>query len=199
LDFTPEALGLDPIIASRMVAIIIADGFNLTEYESAKGALSAAGAFVFTIGPKRQPVIPSGGGNGVAPDHHFEGMRSTMFDSLHIPGGDHGSTLLKQGRVIHWVKEAYGHCKAIGATGDGVKLVEKACGIEGMMFSTNEEVVDSYGVVTAAGLGHGTRSVKEGLNMIRGAKDFLSAYAWNISQHKNWQRELDGLVELVAY
>jgi len=80
-DFTPEALGLEPTIASRMVAIIVGDGFNFAEYEAVKAALSAAGAFVFTIGPKRQPV-KSSGGKSVAPDHHFEGMRSTMFDTI---------------------------------------------------------------------------------------------------------------------
>lgn len=197
-DFTPEAQGLAPTIASRMVAIIIADGFNLSEYEAVKAALSAAGAFCFTIGPKRQPVIPSSGGKGVAPDHHFEGMRSTMFDSLYIPGGSHVSTLLKQGRVVHWVREAFGHCKAIGATGEAVKLVQVACGIEGMTFSSNADVVDSYGVVTASGLG-APESLKEGLKMLKGAKSFMDAYAFNISQHRNFKRELDGLTAMVAY
>lgn len=197
-DFTPEALGFQPTIVSRGVAIIIGDGFNISEYETVKGALSAAGAFCFTIGPKRQPVKPAGGGNGIAPDHHFEGMRSTMFDSLYIPGGDHVKTLLKQGRVIHWIREAFGHCKAIGATGEAVELVRTACGIEGMAFSTDAEVVDSYGVVTAGGVGD-VLSVKEGLKLIKGAKAFIDAYAYNISQHRNFKRETDGLTSLVAY
>ncbi|TVY89553.1 Catalase [Lachnellula willkommii] len=199
-DFTPEALGLPPTIATRMVAIIIGPGFNLAEYEGVKAALSAAGAFVFTIGPKRQPVPSAGGKKSVAPDHHFEGMRSTMFDSIYIPGGEHVAALQKQGRVVHWVREAFGHCKAIGATGEAVKLVQTACGIEGMAFSTSAEVVDSYGVVTAAGgLETGASGVKEALNMVKGAKGFVDAYAYNISQHRNFQRELDGLTSMVAY
>lgn len=200
-DFTPEALGLAPTIASRGVAIIIGDGFNLSEYEAVKGALSAAGAFCFTIGPKGQHVIPSSGGKGVAPDHHFEGMRSTMFDSIYIPGGSHVSTLLKQGRVVHWVREAFGHCKAIGATGEAVKLVQVACGVEGIAFSSEKGsgVVDSYGVVTAGGVSDGASSLKEGLKMLKGAKNFLDAYAFNISQHRNFKRELDGLTAMVAY
>jgi len=200
-DFTPEALGLAPSIASRMVAIIISDGFNLGEYEALKGALSAAGAFCFTIGPKRQAVIPSSGGKGVAPDHHFEGMRSTMFDSIYIPGGSHIESLLKQGRVVHWVREAFGHCKAIGATGEAVKLVQVACGVEGMIFSAEKggDVVDSYGVVTAGGISGGPGGLKEGLKMLKGAKNFLDAYAYNISQHRNFKRELDGLTNMVAY
>ncbi|KAL3423350.1 catalase a [Phlyctema vagabunda] len=202
-DFTPEALGFEPTIATRMIAVIIADGFNLSEYEAVKAALSAAGALCFTIGPKRQPVIPSSGGKGVVPDHHFEGMRSTAYDSIYLPGGSHIPSLMKQGRVIHWVREAFGHCKTIGATGEAVALVQEACGVAGMAFSTtsNSEITDSYGVVTAGGIGasSGEGGVKEGLRMVKGAKSFLDAYAFNISQHRNFKRELDGLTAMVAY
>lgn len=197
-EFTPEALGLAPTIATRQVAIIIGDGFNISEYTAVKTALTAAGAFVFTIGPKRQAVKSSSGATAV-PDHHFEGMRSTMFDSIYIPGGEHVATLIKQGRVIHWVREAFGHCKAIGATGEAVKLVQVACGVDGMAFSTNADVTDSYGVVTAGGIDAGSGSVSDGLKMLKGAKNFLDAYAFNISQHRNFKRELDGLTSMVAY
>lgn len=84
-----------------MVGILIADKFNYSEYEAVKAALTAAGAFVFTIGPKRQPVIPSRGGKGVSPEHHFEAFRSTAFDALYIPGGEHIAILRENGRVVH--------------------------------------------------------------------------------------------------
>jgi catalase len=123
-----------------------------------------------------------------------------MFDSLYLPSGEHVASLMKQGRVIHWVREAFGHCKAIGATGEGVALVKMACEIEGMIFSAGDsgEVVDSYGVVTAAGVGTPT-GITEALKMVKGAKTFLEAYAFNISQHRNFKRELDGLTSMVAY
>jgi catalase len=201
LEFTPEAQGLSATIVSRTVAIIIADGFNREEYEAVKSALLAAGAFPATIGPKRQPVIPAGAGTGVMPDHHFEGMRSTLFDSLYVPGGDHVHTLLKQGRVVHWVREAFGHCKPIGATGEAVKLIQTACGVEGMKFCTEGtgDLVECYGVVTARTMGSGKSQVKKGLEIVKGAKNFLDAYAYNISQHRNFQREMDGLTSMVAY
>lgn len=193
-DFTREAQGLPPTIATRMVAILIADGFNYVEYEAVKAALSAAGALPFTIGPKRQPV-KSDQGSTVSPDHHFEGQRSTMYDALYIPSGSHINTLMKQGRVVHYVREAFGHCKTIGATGEAVKLAKLAFGIDGMQFSTSAEVVDSYGVVTAGGVDKADGPLK----MLKGGKDFLEAFAYNISQHRNFQRESDGLTEMVAY
>lgn len=179
------------------------------------------------------------GGSGVQPDHHFEGMRSTMFDSIFVPGGSHIETLRKQGCVVHctyfWhpcslsephvlgtlilqtsskagftlqtgetdseigVREAFGHLKAIGATGEAVNLVKTACEVDGMKFSAadSHDVVDSYGVVTAGATRQ--ESFKETINMAKGAKDFIDAYTFNISQHKNFDRELDGLSSMVAY
>ncbi|KAK6581395.1 hypothetical protein PZA11_006086 [Diplocarpon coronariae] len=196
-EFSTEAQGLPPTIATRQIAIIIGDGFRYLEYEAVKAALTAAGALVFTIGPKRAPV-KSQEGKSVIPEHHFEGMRSTIFDALYIPGGSHIPMLAKQGRVIHWIREAFGHCKAIGATGEAVGLARAAVGIEGMVFATGNEdegVVDSFGVVTAGGVEGSDGLVK----MVKGAKAFLDAFAFNISQHRNWQRELEGLTAAVAF
>jgi catalase len=65
--------------------------------------------------------------------------------------------------------------------------VRDACGIEGMVFSTGE-VVDSYGVVTAGGIGDGVSSVKQALKMIKGAKNFMDAYVSviNIIRSLKW-------------
>jgi catalase len=44
-----------------------------------------------------------------------------LFDALFIaPGAKSAETLKKDGRVIHWVREAFGHCKIIGAVGEGL-------------------------------------------------------------------------------
>ena len=191
-----------PTIASRRVAILIGDGYDPVAFNGVYAALKAAKAFPFVIGPKRQTVFAEGeskSGKGIQPDHHFEGMRSTMFDSVFIPGGSHIETLCKQGRVVHWVREAFGHLKAIGATGEAVKLVKIACEVEGMQFSSqgSHEVVDSYGVVTTGQAK--PESFRETLNMVKGAKDFIDAYTFAISQHKNFDREFDGLSSMVAY
>ena len=121
-----------------------------------------------------------------------------MFDSLFIPGGEKSiETLRKNGRALHWVREAFGHLKAIGATGEGVNFVKDACALPGVTFSSSGEVEESYGVVTAAKVQ--ADSFKEAVEMASGAKDFVDAYFFAISQHKNWDRELDGLADMVAY
>ncbi|CAC9891233.1 unnamed protein product [Aureobasidium pullulans] len=197
-DFPPENL----TIATRMVAILIADGYDAVAYNAIKAALAAQGALPFTIAPRRTPIYAAGeskdSGKGVAPDHNLEGQRSTMYDAIFIPGGaDSIATLRKNGRALHYVREAFGHLKAIGATGEAVKFVQDACSLPGVEFSESNNVVDSYGVVTAAQTEAST--FKDAIDLVKNAKDFSSAFSYAISQHKNYQRELDGLSSMVAY
>jgi len=198
MDYLPK----NPTIASRRVAIIIADGYDPIAYNGIKAALTAAQALPFTIAPRRTPIYAAGKDKdtdkGVKPDHHLEGMRSTMFDSIYIPGGAQSvETLRTNGRALHWVREAFGHLKAIGATGEAVSFVQDACQLPGVTFSSTGEVVDSYGVVTSSQVQ--PESFKEAVQMVKGAKDFVSAYFYAIAQHRNWDRELEGLNTMVAY
>ncbi|KAK7721780.1 catalase 1 [Botryosphaeria dothidea] len=198
LEYMPK----EPTIATRRVAILIADGFDPVAYAGIKAALKAAEALPFTIGTRRSPIFAAGEdrktGRGVKPDHHMEGMRSTMFDSLFIPGGaEHINTLKKNGRALHWVREAFGHLKAIGAVGEAAAFVKETVALSEIAVSSNEETQDSYGVVTAAKVV--PDSFKEVFKMAQGTKDFVDAYFYAISQHKNWDRELKGLSTQVAY
>jgi catalase len=186
-----------------MVAILIADGYDKVAYNGIKAALTAAGALPFTISPRRNKIFANGedkssSGAGVVADHHLEGQRSTMYDSVFIPGGAKSiETLSKNGRAVHWVREAFGHLKAIGGTGEGVSFIKQAVELPGMEFSTSGDVVNSYGVVTAAKVE--AEGLKQAVAMAKEAKDFLSNYLFAISQHKNFERETAGLNQMVAY
>lgn len=110
-----------PTIATRRIAFLIGDGFNMIELEAVQKALLVAKATTFIIGPRRGTIFADGERGGrVFADHHYEGQRSTMFDALFVPSGSHAASLAKNGRVVHWIREAFGHCKAIGAVGEGV-------------------------------------------------------------------------------
>jgi catalase len=57
--------------------------------------------------------------------------------------------------------------------------------------------VESYGVVT---LRHPKpETLKEVVEVAKGAKGFLEKFVINVSNHRCWQRELDGLSTMVAY
>ncbi|EMF14529.1 CAT2 catalase [Sphaerulina musiva SO2202] len=197
-----EFPGKVPTIATRRVAIIIADGFDKTVYNGIVTALKGAGALPFTIAPRRSVIYAAGetkdNSKGTQPDHHLEGMRSTMFDSIFLPGGaDSVSTLRKNGRALHWIREAFAHLKAIGAVGEAVDFAKYACALPGMEFSASEAVTNSYGVVTASKVQ--AESFKETVQLAKGAVDFVGAYFYAISQHKNFDRELQGFCQMVAY
>jgi catalase len=191
-----------PTIASRRVAVIIADGFDKVAYDAVTTALKASSALPFTIAPKRSEIFPAGAdktkGNGVQPDHHLEGMRSTMFDAIFVPGGAESvKTLQKSGRAIHWVREAFGHLKPIGATGEAVELLAQAFALPGVSLSSNDQAVESYGVVTMRQIS--PDSLMGAVTIAKEGTGLLQKFWYQISQHRNWDRELDGLNSQVAY
>ena len=55
----------------------------------------------------------------------------------------------------------------------------------------------SYGVVTMSDAK--PESLGEVADVVKGAKGFLEKFVYEISQHRCWQRELDGLSAMVAY
>lgn len=198
LEFPSE----EPTIASRRVAIIIADGYDPVAFTAVKTAVAAQGALPFIIGTKRSEVFAAGQkkeqGKGFRPDHHLEGFRSTMVDAVFVPGGRESvDTLKKNGRALHWVREAFGHLKAVGGTGEAVELLQLAFQLPGVQLSGGGEAVESYGVVTLGQVS--PESFSETVSIAREAKNFVDKFFFQIGQHRNWDRELDGLSVMVAY
>lgn len=196
-----EYLPDEPIIASRRIGIIVADGYDPIAFNAIYGAIQGAKAIPIVIGTHRSETFADGesqSGKGIVPDHHLEGQRSTMFDALFVPGGKQAiETLSKNGRALHYIREAFGHLKAIGATGEGVLLVEKALQLPTVVTSNDNEAVESYGVVTLKSV-HPER-LGELVSAAKNAKGFLDKFVYAISVHRCWEREIDGLSTMVAY
>ncbi|KAL6691671.1 catalase-like domain-containing protein [Trichoderma pleuroticola] len=196
-----EYLPDEPIIASRRIGIIVADGYDPIAFNAIYGAIQGAKAIPLVIGTHRSETFADGegqSGKGIVPDHHLEGQRSTMFDALFVPGGKQAiETLSKNGRALHYIREAFGHLKPIGATGEGVSLVEKALQLPTVVTSSDNEAVESYGVVTLKSV-HPER-LGELVSAAKNAKGFLDKFVYAISVHRCWEREIDGLSTMVAY
>jgi catalase len=122
-----------------------------------------------------------------------------MFDAILIPPGPHAQKLASNGRAIHWVREAFGHLKTIGAVGASVDFVKFALNLPKVSIAEagSAEVVDSYGVVTVGNMSVG--GIGEVVEIVKGAKDFIGAFSYSLSKHRNWDRELDGLQDMVAF
>ncbi|KZT23752.1 catalase [Neolentinus lepideus HHB14362 ss-1] len=197
---------LEPTIKSRRIAILVADGFNGSEVLAMRAALKVGMATTWLIGPRRGKVYPTGQkvgeGQGMTADHHFEGQRSTLFDALIIPSGaEHVQKLAANGRAVHWVREAFGHCKLIGAVSEAVTFISETVSLPGVQFQSvpgSDSVVSSYGVVTS-GAYDITNAATEPFKIAKGEKGFLANFAFELSKHRCYERELDGLVERVAF
>ncbi|KAG1787860.1 catalase-like domain-containing protein [Suillus plorans] len=205
LDFLPK----EPTIVSRRIAILISDGFNAVEMQAVRAALTSAKAVCYLIGPRRNHIRPMAGqdlGPEVFADHHFDSQRSTLFDAIYIPSGEeHVKTIAKNGRVVHWVREAFGHCKAIAAVGEGVDFLREVVRLPASvdLFTPSrvqgiDEVVTSYGVVTT-GKYSASSVVTDVLNIAADTRGFASNFAFQISQHRCYERELEGLTQQVAF
>ncbi|KAJ6566522.1 catalase-like domain-containing protein [Mycena capillaripes] len=200
LEFMPKT----PTIKSRRVAILVADGFDATGVAVMQAALKAGGAVPWVIGPRRGGIRSEGGGS-IGADHHFEGQRSTMFDALYLPDGSaaYGKALRGNGRVVHWIAEAFGHCKAIAGLGEGQNTIQHALShyVPELAFGSldSDATVVSYGVVTS-GKSTLRSTATDVLNIASGGdKGFMSNFAFEISQHRCFERESAGLTSKVAY
>nr|AAB47761.1 catalase [Aspergillus fumigatus] len=199
-----EFIPKNPTIASRRIAIIIGDGYDPVASTGLKTAIKAASALPFIIGTKRSAIYATEdktSSKGIIPDHHYDGQRSTMFDATFIPGGPHVATLRQNGQIKYWISETFGHLKALGATGEAVDLVKET--LSGTLHvqvasSQSPEPVEWYGVVTAGGK-QKPESFKESVQILKGATDFVGKFFYQISQHRNYQRELDGLASTIAF
>jgi catalase len=108
--------------------------------------------------------------------------------------------LAKNGRVVQYVREAFGHCKAIGAAGIAIAFLRDIVGLPGVEFQHGDssDVTSSYGIVTT-----GKLDVKSAatdlLHIEHDSKNFLAEFAYVISRHRCYEREMDGLTAQVAY
>ena len=110
-------------IATRCVAFLIADGVNLTSVNAMKKAIEAKGGKVKTIAPKLG-FIKSNTSATIKADESFLTSTSVVFDAVFVPGGTASiSALLAEPDAVHFINEAYKHCKAIAADADAIKLL----------------------------------------------------------------------------
>ncbi|MEO8348208.1 MAG: catalase [Acidobacteriota bacterium] len=159
-------------IVTRKVAILAADGVDGPSVTGMIKTLTAAGALAKIVAPRLGALKLSDGGE-LPIDMSFLMAASVLFDAVYVPGGAKSIGALSPLRdVSDFVAEAYRHCKAIAATGEGVGIVRAVPGLE----SLNEKGKDApEGIV----VGGNDRAGQV-------ARKFIQA----IAQHRHWTREL---------
>lgn len=130
IDLAPSlslmALPGDGSIATRKVAILVADGMAGAPITTAVGALTKAGA-VTRLLSTRLGSVTDVDGTQFEVDATLENMPAVLFDALVLPDGiDAVEALSKDGHTLEFLKDQYRHCKSIWVLGASSKLLQKA-------------------------------------------------------------------------
>jgi catalase len=164
-------------VKSRRIAILAAEGYNHDELMLLKDALKEAGAHSKIVS-MALGKLKSQDGKEVEVDKNYVSTASVLFDALYIPGGKASVEALKtHGEALHFVNEAFKHCKPIGAMTEGIDLL-KASHIQGVSLADLDhcgEIVSDKGVVTVCGPAD--------------VASFAQAFQEAIARHRHWNRE----------
>lgn len=161
-------------IKTRKIAVLAADGVDGADLSAMQQALEKEGAQAFVIAP-HMGSITAENGEAIEADFSLLTAASVMFDAVYVPGGAESVTALTQeANAIHFVNEAYKHCKAIAATGAGVDLLQASYVAQHpTLAKQNGKTSDNEGII----IGQTDKNI---------TTDFIQA----IAQHRHWAREM---------
>lgn len=102
-------------IKTRRIAFLTADGVDGDSLNAMKSKLEGEGAMVSVIAPKLG-VLTAANGKKIPVDESFLTAASVLYDAVYVPGGVSSSaTLESDADAVHFLNEAFKHCKAIAA------------------------------------------------------------------------------------
>ena len=113
-------------LMGRAIGILIADGSNGAAIKKIKKAAADAGASVKIIAPKVGGAKLADG-SMLAADGQLAGTPSVLFDAVALILSDEGAKALSmEGAAIDFVRDAFGHLKAIAIDKGGHALLKAA-------------------------------------------------------------------------
>jgi catalase len=163
------ALPGDSSIATRKVAILIADGVDAASIVALQTALTKAGAATRLVAV-RLGTFKAADGSAVEADATLENSPAVLFDGMVVPDGEKAAqTLASAGQAIEFLKDQYRHCKTLLIMGTGSALLQKA----GISRSLPSGEADPGLIVPKAG------------------RDGASAFIAALGKHRHVERDQD--------
>ncbi|WP_026405945.1 catalase [Actinomadura rifamycini] len=161
-------------VLGRKIAVLAADGVDSAAIAAVGDAFTRRGAIVEVLAAADGFVQAANGGQ-VEVTKAMPTMASVLYDAVLVPGGEASvRTLSEDGDAVHFVAEAFVHCKAVGALDEGIGLLERA-GLTGVRFAgeaAGGDALVDQGVVTTRG--HGG--------------DFADRFVDAVAAHRHWTR-----------
>ncbi|EFV87422.1 catalase [Achromobacter xylosoxidans C54] len=113
-------------VATRKIAILVAEGVDGAAVSAVAQALIQAGTVVRLVGQRIGPVATAEG-DALDADASLDNQPSAVFDGAVVPGGGMAIDRWRQdGRALEFVRDSYRHGKTLLAMGEGADLLEAA-------------------------------------------------------------------------
>ena len=120
-------------VKSRRVAILVAPGYDGAQLKLVQTALQAAGVHPDVIS-QGLGVVKAADGSAVPVDKTSQVAASVLYDAVYVPGGAASVDMLGGlDEVGQFLTEALKHGKAIGASGEGARLLPGQTGTPGVV------------------------------------------------------------------
>ena len=150
-------------IKSRRIALLTANGVNDEAFTKIKNQLADLSAMVMVIAPTHG-FVTTKSGEQYPIDESLLTASSVVFDAVYVAGGESLKILLNEPDALHFVAEAFKHCKPIAVDKDAVDLLKKAI---------PQISLPSNGVCT---------------------NENLEEFVKDIEKHRFWEREVNPVV-----
>ncbi|HEX3674879.1 MAG TPA: catalase [Rhizomicrobium sp.] len=152
-------------VKGRKIAILAADGVDGKQVAAIKKAADKAGVTAELIA-KFGGTIQDASGKAIPVDRPAPNAASVFYDGVIVPGGKASAdAVAASGLAVHFVSEAYRHCKTVGAIGEGAQVLEKAMVASG-----------APGIVVA-----------------KSASGFPDAFLEALAEHRHYDRDIAGI------
>ena len=159
-------------IATRKIAVLAADGVDDVSLNAVRAELEAEGAVVDIIAP-RQGFLHSANAIEIAVHHSLLTAASVLYDAVYVPGGiNSAATLEGEPDAIHFLNEAFKHCKAIAVDAGARQVLDATYFAHKLPVNSEPDTVAREGIIIEA-------------DHTRLAEQFKVA----IAQHRFWERE----------
>lgn len=159
-------------IETRKIAFLTADGVDGKSLNTVKNALLAEGAVVEIIAPRLGYVLTEDD-EQIPVDHSYLTAASVLYDAVYVPGGTNSvATVEAEADAIHFLNQAFKHCKAIAADAQAIQVLEATYFVKKLPADFSEENV-----------------LAEGLIVSDDAADLAGKFVQAIEQHRFWDRE----------
>ncbi len=168
---------------SRRVAMLLENGYNHSDVMQVMDAFKAAAVHPVIISKQQGMLKSSDGQQQLEVQENYHTAASVLYDAVYVPGGRQSVDSLKQhGCALHFINESFKHCKAIGASNEGIDLLN-AAEIDHISMAgtnTNNTLLSNLGVVT----------ISNTTDLGNFTQEFIKA----IAEHRHWDRTQKDMV-----